>query len=150
MLVDKENITDLLPQRAPILMVDTLEEWDKETRETKTSFVVEESNMFVKDGKLQEGGVIENIAQTAAAGAGYYYKINNETPPLGFIGAVSKVKINRYPNVGEKLHTTVAIKNEVFTVTLVTAYSEVNGERIAECEMKIVIDDPRKAQVHSD
>ncbi|MCG8573256.1 MAG: hypothetical protein MI810_00110 [Flavobacteriales bacterium] len=145
MLVNKENITDLLPQRPPILMIDTLMHQDEQ--KTITNFDVLDSNIFVRDGEFQESGIIENIAQTAAARAGYYYKMHNETPPLGFIGAVSKVKIDRYPKVGETLTTTVEMKNEVFTVTLIKGTTYVGEEKIAECEMKIVIDDPRKAQV---
>ena len=145
MLVNKENITELIPQRPPILMIDSL--LDQSQEHSETSFEVLDSNMFVRDGELQESGIIENIAQTAAAGAGYYYKTHNETPPLGFIGAVSKVKIDRYPKVGEVLRTRVEIRNEVFQVSLVKAYTFVGDEQLAECEMKIVIDDPRKAQV---
>lgn len=127
-------------------MIDTLDYQDDQR--TETAFEVLSSNMFVRDGKMQEGGVIENIAQTAAARAGYYYQQHNETPPLGFIGAVSKVVIDRYPSVGETLRTVVTMKSEVFNITLITGQTFVGDEQIAQCEMKIVIDDPRKAQVH--
>lgn len=148
MLVDKENITDLLPQRPPILMVDVLMEQDE--LQTTTHFEVLDMNLFIRDHELQESGIIENIAQTAAARAGYYYKMHNETPPLGFIGAVSKVKINRYPKVGEVLRTRVEMKSEVFNITLIKGFTYVGDEQLAECEMKIVIDDPRKAQVSAE
>ena len=143
MLVDKNNITDLLPQREPILMIDFLISSDETT--TVTNFEVRDSNMFVRDNELQEGGIIENIAQTAAARAGYYYKTQNQTPPMGFIGAITKVIIARYPKVGEVLRTMVEVKSEVFSVTLVKGVTFVGEEQIAECEMKIVIDDTKRS-----
>ncbi len=148
MLVDKENITELLPQRPPILMIDTLISQDEER--TVTHFEILDTNMFIRDGEFQESGIIENIAQTAAARAGYYYKMHNETPPLGFIGAVSKVKIDRYPKSGDTLRTMVEMKHEVFNITMIKGYTFIGDEQIAECEMKIVIDDPRKAQVSAE
>lgn len=143
MLVEKNNITDLLPQRHPILMIDSLISQNELV--TVTNFEVLDSNMFVRDNELQEGGIIENIAQSAAARAGYYYKIHNQTPPMGFIGAVTKVIIARYPKVGETLRTVIEMKSEVFNITLVKGITFVGEEQIAECEMKIVIDDSKKS-----
>lgn len=143
MLIEKNNITDLLPQRKPILMIDSLLSQNETI--TVTNFVVSDSNMFVRDNELQEGGILENIAQSAAARAGYYYKIHNEVPPMGFIGAITKVLIARYPKVGETLRTVIEMKSEVFNITLVKGTTFVGEEQIAECEMKIVIDDSKKS-----
>lgn len=142
MLIEKNEITTLLPQRPPILMVDELLSQDEV--KTTTRFEVLDSNLFIRKGEMQEGGIIENIAQSAAARAGYYYQQQNVTPPLGFIGAISKVKINRYPKVGEVLNTLIEMKSEVFNITLIKGTTFINDEQIAECEMKIVIDDPNK------
>ncbi len=146
MLTTKENIPQIIPQRPPIVMIDQL--ISQEEKQSVTEFQIQPDGLFVRDGKLTEGGIIENIAQTAAAGAGYHYRKQGEVPPLGFIGAVSKVEVLRNPSVGETLRTVVEIKHEVFTVTLVQGTSFVGEEKIAGCEMKIVIDDPRKAQIH--
>ena len=142
MLVSKDHIKNLIPQREPILMIDELVEQDE--HKTVTSFLVTPENMFMRDGKLQEGGLLENIAQSAAARAGYYYHQMNENPPLGFIGAISKVKIEGFPEANDLLKTTIEMKSEVFNITLIRGFVEVNGNIIADCEMKIVIDDNRK------
>ena len=139
MLIEKKDIESLVPQRSPILMIDELIEQDEQ--KTVTHFEVLNTNLFIRNGEMEEAGIIENIAQSAAARAGYYYQQQNATPPLGFIGAVSKVKINRYPKVGEKLKTLIEMKSEVFNITLIKGSSFVGDEQIAECEMKIVIDD---------
>jgi predicted hotdog family 3-hydroxylacyl-ACP dehydratase len=139
-LVSKEQITEYIPQAHPIVMIDTLDLCEGNT--TKTSLKLEATNIFVKDGILHEPGIIENIAQTAAAKAGYEVKKLGTEPLLGFIGAVKDLKIHYLPKVGETLKTTVTIKTEVMGVTLIEGRSECNGHQVAECEMKIFIQKP--------
>jgi predicted hotdog family 3-hydroxylacyl-ACP dehydratase len=142
-LVAKEHITEYIPQAQPIVMIDTLTYCEGNT--TKTTFKVEEGTIFVKNGILHEPGIIENIAQTAAAKAGYEVKKHGAEPLLGFIGAVKDLKIFAFPKVGETLETTVVIKTEVMGVTLIEGFSVCNGNKIAECEMKIFIQNPGQA-----
>jgi len=140
LLVSKEHITEYIPQAQPIVMIDTLNYCEGST--TKTSFRIETENIFVKNGILHEPGIIENIAQTAAAKAGYEVKKLGAEPLLGFIGAIKDLKIYAFPKVGETLETTVIIKAEVMGVTLIEGSSMCNGNKIAECEMKIFIQRP--------
>lgn len=136
-LVTQKNITEYLPQKAPIVLIDSINKYD--TDSITTGFLIEDSHIFVKNGYLQEPGIIENIAQTAAAKAGYEAKKMGLKPLLGFIGEVKKLKIFDLPKIGETLETTVVIKMEVMGITLIFGSSECNGKKIAECEMKIVI-----------
>lgn len=140
LLVTKEHITEYIPQKHPIVMIDTLDYCEGDT--TKTSFTIEKDNIFVKDGMLHEPGIVENIAQTAAAKAGYEVKKHGAEPLLGFIGAVKDLKIHSFPKIGDVLKTTVVIKTEVMGVTLIEGTSFCNGNKIAECEMKIFIQKP--------
>lgn len=140
LLVSKEHITEYIPQAHPIVMIDTLNYCEGAI--TKTTFKVEEGNLFVKNGILHEPGIIENIAQTAAVKAGYEVKKHGVEPLLGFIGAVKNLKIYAFPKIGEVLETTVVIKNEIMGVTLIEGNSICNGIKIAECEMKIFIQRP--------
>lgn len=141
-LVSKEHISEYIPQAHPMVMIDSLDLCEGNT--TKTSLSIEASNIFVKNGILHEPGIIENIAQTAAAKAGYEVKKHGAEPLLGFIGAVKDLKIFDFPKVGETLKTTVTIKTEVMGVTLINGSSECSGNRIAECEMKIFIQRPEQ------
>lgn len=142
LLVSKEHITEYIPQKPPIVMIDTLEYCEGPV--TKTTFKIEEGHLFVKDGILHEPGIIENIAQTAAAKAGYEVKKHGREPLLGFIGAIKDLKIYGFPKVGELLETTVTIKTEVMGVTIIEGVSVSNGNKIAECEMKIFIQQPEQ------
>lgn len=64
------EITRLIPQREPILMVDRLERVEGDS--AGTLFCIREDNFFLEaDGRLAEIGVIEHIAQSASALFGY-------------------------------------------------------------------------------
>ncbi|MDI1356461.1 MAG: 3-hydroxyacyl-ACP dehydratase [bacterium] len=139
-LVTKEEIGAYIPQKAPMVMIDTIEQCEGVT--TKTSFRIDANTIFVKDGILHEPGIIENIAQTAAAKAGYEVKKMGKEPLIGFIGAVKDLKIFALPKINDVLETTVVIKTEVMDVTIIDGFSYCNGEKIAECEMKIFIQKP--------
>lgn len=65
-----EDIKRLIPQRNPMLMVDEFEVLDEQT--AHTALTVRPDNMFLyRNGELPESGLIEHIAQSASALAGY-------------------------------------------------------------------------------
>jgi 3-hydroxyacyl-[acyl-carrier-protein] dehydratase len=136
-LVNKENITEFIPQKHPIVMVNELLACDD--TKTVSRFTVEPENIFVKDGKLGEPGIIENMAQTGALKAGYESRRLGIEPVVGFIGAIKDLKIYSLPAIGSELRTEVVVTNEVFNITIIKASAFCNGLLIAECEMKIAI-----------
>lgn len=131
-------ILDLIPQRAPIVMVD--EFIGIEDNISKTRFTVKADNIFVDDGKLSECGLIEHIAQSAAARVGYVFKNNDQPIPIGYIGSVNNFEINDFPKVGDVISTDIEIIQEVFNITLIQAHCRVNDVEIASCKMKIFLD----------
>jgi predicted hotdog family 3-hydroxylacyl-ACP dehydratase len=131
------DIVRYIPQRQPIVMIDTLVAVHEKV--TETSFLVKVGALFVEEGILQEAGLIENIAQTAAAGVGYQCAVNNEAVPVGFIGAVKNLTIEYLPKVGEVLNTRVEVLEEIFDMSLIKGESFVNEKRVLVCEMKIVL-----------
>lgn len=137
MLVAKENIHSIIPQRPPIVMVDELLYNDGAI--TRCGFEVDASNIFVEDGYLQEVGLVENMAQTAAAGTGYLAQQLGLPAPVGFIGAVQNLEIFALPKVGDILETEVTVTNQVFDVTFIISTVTYNGSLLAQCQMKIFI-----------
>jgi predicted hotdog family 3-hydroxylacyl-ACP dehydratase len=131
------DIIRYIPQRQPIVMVDTLVSVTEKV--TETSFVVKAGALFVEDGVLQEAGLIENIAQTAAAGVGYQCAVNKEEVPVGFIGAVKNLTVEYLPKVGEVIRTRVEVLEEIFDMSLIKGESFVGGKTVLACEMKIVL-----------
>jgi predicted hotdog family 3-hydroxylacyl-ACP dehydratase len=136
------KIEDILPQRRPYIMVDKLVHFE-ETAAT-TVFEVKADNLFCSAGFMAESALIENIAQTCAAHTGYKAKSQSgqdEEIKIGYLGMIKNMKIARKARVGETLATTILIRAEIFSTTLVEAKIEVDSETIAECEMKIFLTD---------
>ncbi len=135
---EKMNILDLIPQRAPIVMVD--EFLGIEDSVSRTRFTVCEENIFVDDDMLSECGLIEHIAQSAAARVGYIFKSNNEPVPIGYIGAVNDFRLEANPRCGDVIETTVEVLQEVFGITLIKAVCFVGEKETASCKMKIFLE----------
>src|SRR6478609_2379230 len=112
-----QNVLQYIPQRAPVVMIDEL--LSSEGGITITRLTVREDNLFIKDNYFTESGLMENIAQTAAAGVGYAFAQQEAPVPPGFIGALKNFKVERLPKVGEQLLTSVEILQEVFEITLI-------------------------------
>lgn len=134
------NITEIIPHREPFIMVDHLIKADQSGFETE--FTANQENIFAENGLLQEPALIENIAQSAAAGFGYLAQKNaqDEEPKLGFIGAIGKLKLLSKPNIGEKIRTQVDIITQFENVILIKGENfNQNGDLLVTCEMKMVI-----------
>ena len=136
-ILNGEGLYKLIPQRPPIVMVDTFFEADTES--ATTGLTIHPDNIFCLDGTLQEPGLIEHVAQSAAAFAGYAPYMKGEAPKLGFIGEVKKFKIARLPHTGETLITTLKVLGEAAGVTLIAAETQADKEVVATCQMKIFI-----------
>ena len=136
-LVNREHITEYIPQRDPICLVHTIYECNSE--EIKTGFFIESNHLLVSENKLMEAGITENMAQSAAAHAGFLARLNNEAPKVGFIGNIKDLKIVQLPVVGSEVITQIKIKAHVMNVTLIEASSNCNGQPVASCEMKIFL-----------
>jgi len=126
-----------MPQRDPICLVHNIYECSEEGG--KTGFVVEADHFFVSDNKLTEAGIIENLAQSCAVQAGYVCSQRNMPPKVGFIANIKDLNIHSLPPVNAEVITEVKLKAFVMNVTLVIAASTCKGEPVAECEMKIFI-----------
>ncbi len=118
-------------------MVDRLIEIEGNT--TVTSFLVREDNVFCENGVFREPGLIENMAQTAAAGAGVKPGITGSNAPLGFIGGIRNLKIQDFPKAGQEIRTCITLLHEVFDATIVQGEVFLDDRLIASCELKIFL-----------
>jgi predicted hotdog family 3-hydroxylacyl-ACP dehydratase len=132
-----KNILALIPQRAPFVMIDELLCSDENS--TQTRFRVKEGNVLVTNGEFSEGGLLENIAQTAAAGAGYMTIKEKKPVSAGYIGAVKNLEIFDLPKINDELVTEVRIESRVFDVTVISGTVRHSDTLIAQCEMNIYI-----------
>ncbi len=126
---------NLIPQKHPFVLVDRLISFTDTV--SICEFTVPEKHPLVNNGKLCEGGLVENIAQTAAAGNGYQANKMGMEVPKGFIAGIKNVKIIRLPHVFSILKTVVTQENRVMDYNLIKGEVFLNDELIASCAMKI-------------
>lgn len=139
MLYQNEEIFQLIPQRAPIVMVDKFIDADGDT--CHSGLTVTGENYFIEeDGLMAEPGLIEHIAQSASAFAGYRCVSNGQPAPVGYIGEIKNFKCYQRPAVGSELLTEVVFNAEVDGVTLMSGSTTCNGELVAETKMKIYVE----------
>ena len=130
-------ITQLIPPRAPIVMVDTL--WEYSPTTAVVGLTVLEDNIFVHEGSFSASGLIEHMAQSTALHKGYGYYLNHQPAPMGYIGAIKHIEIHKLPPVGAHIKTSITIVQEFMDVTLVSMETYLEDVCIAQGEMKTVL-----------
>ena len=135
MLAHRNNITQYIPQRFPVVMIHDLVEASDTHAVTYLS--IEPDNVFVSNGFFAEPGLVENIAQTAAVHIGYQCASKNIPIPIGYIAAIRSLKIKNLAPVGKTVKTTIRITNKVLELTVVEGKVELDGEELCSCEMRI-------------
>ncbi len=142
-MITINDIQSLIPQKPPFVMVDKL--LSVTEMATTTGFTIPADNIFVQDGVFKEPGLVENIAQTAAASAGYVSHTQNKPVLVGYIGAVNNLQVFALPKTGDELITEITTENQIFDVTLISGKITCNGQLIAQCKMKIFINQIKNA-----
>jgi len=133
----QEAVLPFIPQRPPFVMLDKVEHADATT--SVTSFTVREGHLFVENGRFTEAGLVENMAQTAAAGTGFKAHQQQQPAPIGYIGALKGLLIIDLPKVGECLKTTITFVHQVMNAHIVQGVVMVGEREIARCELKIFL-----------
>lgn len=126
-----------IPQAPPFVMIDQIV--TSNDVETQTKLLIQNDNIFVENGKFLEAGLIENMAQTAAAGMGYKSSMENKAPEIGFIGQIKNLKIFKLPKSGQTLTTTMRTIHQVMNAFIVEGSILCEGKQIASAEYKIFL-----------
>ena len=148
MLVQGREILKLIPHRPPMVLIDALIEWEE--NRAVSIFTPQRDTIFCEEGHFQAPGLIENIAQTAAASAGYAYRQHGRESPAGFIGAIKGLVVHKLPPVGKLLETEIRIERSVFKITIIKGSVTCENQLLAECEMKIFVkEDEEKPNLHT-
>src|SRR5664279_1063783 len=113
-----QNAAEFIPQKPPFVLVDKLLYVDHKT--SRCSFRIPEGNLFADDGFYSTAGLIESMAQTAAAGTGYLAGKENRPPPVGYIGAVQKLEVFDWPPVKSEISMTINLITNILQVSLVS------------------------------
>lgn len=134
-IADEQGILGYIPQRPPMVMVGKL--LNVSGARTRTSFIPGKDNIFCSGDQFREAGLIENIAQTAAAGEGYKASLEGKTPRPGFIGGIRNLQIHSLPATGDEIETETLVEHEVLNASVIHGKVFNGPSVIAECEMKV-------------
>lgn len=137
LLISGNELLELIPQRPPMVMIDKFIFSDGTI--SISGLTVSSTCVFCEKDLLSESGLVENIAQTAAAGVGYECKKNNKIVPIGFIAAIKNLEIFKLPTIGSELRTEVKIVNQVMDVTIINGTVSCEKNVLAQCEMRIFL-----------
>lgn len=136
-LAGKELVEQLIPQKAPFVMVDKLIQFGENN--IIAGLTVPVTNIFVEGGRFTEPGIVEHMAQSVALYTGYQYHLKNEPAPTGYIGSIKDVDIQQLPETGDSLVTEVSVLQEFMGITLVDIVTKINDKVIATSQMKTVL-----------
>jgi 3-hydroxymyristoyl/3-hydroxydecanoyl-(acyl carrier protein) dehydratase len=128
---------DFIPQREPFVMVDKLIYADEKIY--RSTLTIREENIFAAEGVFSSAGMVEAMAQTAAAGTGYFYQMRGEPAPVGYIGAVQHLEILDWPGLRQEIVIEIELQTRVLQVSLVSGTVKMNDRLMARCELKIFI-----------
>lgn len=130
-LFQGEQVKGLIPQREPILMIDTF--WEGSETGCLTGLTIRGDNIFCPHGYMSAEGIIEHMAQSASAWIGH----RGESARIGYIGEVRDFTTEGRLNVGDTARTRIEVISEAMGVVLAKAETYCGERLIASCRMKI-------------
>ena len=137
---EEYDILDLIPQRPPMVLIDQMISVSEKSAVGR--LFIRESNVFCENGFLQEGGLMEFVAQTAAAYEGYRQLSLQEQVKPGFIGAIKNLSVHFLPEINTEIQSEIFVDSELLGYTLITGKIFQNNAVVAECEMRILVGTP--------
>lgn len=105
----------------------------------ETSYVVGEDSWYSVNGHIDEQGIMEHVAQSAAAWGGYPGYLRGEESKLGYVAEFSKFEILSMPLIGAELRTTLSVLGAAGGVTLMEAETLSGGKAVAQGRLKIYL-----------
>ncbi|KAF2511265.1 hypothetical protein [Flavobacterium foetidum] len=136
-LLEKNTVEDLLPQKFPFVMVDTMHSYSEIS--LISGLTIQSDNIFVNNNIFLEAGLIEHMAQSVALHTGYQFSLKNEASPTGYIGSIKEITITKLPKLNDSIQSEVTILQEFAGITLVNIVTTLNNEEIARGQMKTVL-----------
>lgn len=133
-----EELQELIPQRPPMQMVDTF--CGISDGISRSGLTVTPENVFCIGGRLAEPGIVEHMAQSAAARIGYLCRREGREVPLGYIASIDRMAFYFLPETGQTLDTSMEVLQEVFGITLAGIVTRIGNEVVAEGVMKIFLE----------
>lgn len=126
----------LIPHRSPMLLVDELSSYSE--AEMRGIASIKKDNPFLNSsGTLDNNGLVEIMAQTIAAGNGYYSKTKSEPIKTGFLVGLSEFEFFHTVRLGDLLTTEIIQESRVGKFSIVKGKIIRSGRCIASGGIKI-------------
>jgi predicted hotdog family 3-hydroxylacyl-ACP dehydratase len=132
---DSVDVRAIIPQREPFVMIDSL--LFAEGNRIETTFNVSPDNIFVEDRYFREFGLIENVAQSFAAGIGIIKGVSQGESAEGFMAALSELTVYGLPEVGKTIYTEVLVTASFEKLYQLYGKCFTDGKLLMECTMKL-------------
>lgn len=136
-LFSGDGIFKLIPQRAPIVMIDTL--WRADDSSAETGLSIADDNIFCRDGIFTEPGIIEHAAQSAAAFIGLDTYMKGLPPSVGYIAEIKKFNFMHVPKAGDTLRTSLKVIGSVLGMTMMDAQVNDGDSVVARGRLKFFL-----------
>jgi len=133
----QNEVLPYIPQRPPFVMIDKV--ISSTEAESISQFTIRNGHLLVENNLFTESGLVENMAQTAAAGTGFRAQQSGQPAPVGFIGALKGLQVTELPSVGDTITTTVSFIHQVMNAHIVQGVVRIGQREIARCELKIFL-----------
>jgi len=131
------SLTDLMPHRKPMLLLDGLQSFDQEN--AWAYLQIEADNIFLRPDELLERTIYpELIAQTFAAGAGAYLNSQEkDIPHWGYLAALRDITIHGDAQLGQRIEVHTKLIARLMNVIVVEGNVYCTGRLLASGQVKI-------------
>jgi 3-hydroxymyristoyl/3-hydroxydecanoyl-(acyl carrier protein) dehydratase len=127
---------DLVPHRNRMLLIDSLDEFSKDTG--RAHLKMSDENLFImKDSRLDSIVYVELLAQLIAAHSGYKSKLDKSDPKVGFLVGLKDLKINQSVSAGDIIDIQIKKDYEFDQITFVTGKIFHKDQVISEGTLKL-------------
>lgn len=131
------DIAPLLPQKQPFVLISELLYTDGQL--TRSRFTIPNGHVMIANGQLTEGGLLENIAQTAAVSAGYMALNSGRAVQEGYIAAAKNFEVFNLPKIGDMLTTEVTMLESIAGMNIIAGKVSHGDQLLAQCELRIML-----------
>lgn len=106
-IVKKENVRQLIPHKAPFILVDALYYYDDES--AVSAWYIPIDHVMVRDNYLLDAAIVEHMAQTMALKSSFLPlgKDVEEKSRVGYLAAVSRFNMYNRVSAGSEIFTEI-------------------------------------------
>ena len=127
---------DLVPHRNRMLLIDSLDEFDKDSG--RAQLKISNNSLFIKKNyQLDSIVYVELLAQLIAAHSGYESKLNTSESKIGFLVGLKDMEIRQSVSAGDMIDMHIKKDYEFDQITYVIGKVLHQGEIIAEGTLKL-------------